>query len=317
MVTLEDIFKAKENVKDTVHKTPVMASDTLSRIAGNDVFLKCEHLQKTGSFKIRGATNKVKAVAKQGATHIVAASSGNHGQAVAYIANELGIHATIVVPEDAAACKVDAIQTYGAEVIYCGTTSEDRLTKAKAFVEEHGAVFIPPYDDPLIMAGQGTAGLEILEQVEDADLVYVPIGGGGLISGISTAIKESNPKIRVIGVEPEKANDAYLSKRRGSLVPIHPPETVADGLRALQPGDMTFPVIQKYVDDIVLVSEDEIKKAFSFLLERMKQLVEPSGAVTVAAAIANKADVHGKKVVSVVSGGNVALDRIDDLLNLR
>lgn len=315
MISLEDIVEARSEISDTIHETPIITSETLSSLAGNDVFLKGEHLQKTGSFKIRGATNKVKDVAKQGAEHVVAASSGNHGQAVAYIARKLGLRATIVVPEDAPSCKVEAIKGYGARVVYGGTTSKVRLEKAERLAAEDGTVFVPPYDDPLVITGQGTVGLEILKQVEDADVIYVPIGGGGLVSGISTAIKETNPKIQVIGVEPELANDTYLSRQKGEIVSVDATRTIADGLRSLQPGDLTFPVIQKYLDDLVLVSEEEIKKAFVFLMERMKQVVEPSGAVAVAAAMANKADFHNKKIVAVISGGNVALDRIGSLLD--
>jgi threonine dehydratase len=313
LISLRDVVKARERIKDSIHRTPLLSSKTMSGIAGNEVYLKGEHLQKTGSFKIRGAANKLKSIAGQ-AEHVVAASSGNHGQAVSYMAAQFGLKATIVVPEDAPRCKVEAIKGYGARVLYGGVTSNSRLAKAEELAEEDGVMLIPPYDDPLIMAGQGTTGLEILEQLREVDIVYVPIGGGGLISGISTAIKETNPTVRVIGVEPEAANDTFLSWRNGEIVSIENPDTVADGLRALQPGDLTFPVVQKNVDDLVLVGEDEIKETFAFLLERMKQVVEPSGAVAVAAAMANKARVHGKKVVAVVSGGNVALDRIQSLM---
>ncbi|HET7578485.1 MAG TPA: threonine/serine dehydratase [Bacillales bacterium] len=313
MILLQDIEAARANISDTIHRTPILTSDTLSSRAGNRIFLKSEHLQKTGSFKIRGATNKVKALAKEGVQHVVTASSGNHGQAVSYVSGRLGIRATIVVPEDAPRCKVEAIQDYGAEVLYGGTTSKTRLAKAGELAAEEGTVFVPPYDDPLVMAGQGTTGLEILEQVKDADAVYVPIGGGGLVSGISTAVKETNPRIQVIGVEPALASDTLQSVENEKITPITGSTTIADGLRSLQPGDLTFPVIQKYVDDIVLVSEEEIKEAFSFLLERMKQLVEPSGAVSVAAAMTNKAGVHGKNVVAVISGGNVAPERIGSI----
>lgn len=315
MISLEQIVQAREKISDTIHETPILTSETLSQIADNEVFLKAEHLQKTGSFKIRGATNKVKEVARQGAERVVAASSGNHGQAVAYIARQLGLDATIVVPEDAPLCKVEAIKGYGASIEYGGTTSKVRLEKAQELAGEDGTVFVPPYDDPLVIAGQGTTALEILEQVEEADVIYVPIGGGGLISGISTVIKEKHPRIQVIGVEPELANDTYLSLKQGEIVSVDATRTIADGLRSLQPGDLTFPIMQKYVDDLVLVSEEEIKKTFVFLLERMKQVIEPSGAVAAAAAMTNKADTRGKKVVAVISGGNVALDRIGGLLD--
>jgi threonine dehydratase len=312
MIKLDDIFKAREVIADVAVRTPIFASQTISAQKGNKLFLKCEHLQKTGSFKIRGAANKVKQEAERGAKHFVAASSGNHGQAVAYIANYLGLRSTIVVPEDAALCKQDAIRAYQGEIEFCGTTSPERLLRAQQISEEQGAVFIPPYDDPAIISGQGTIGLEILEQLDDIDVVYVPVGGGGLISGVAAAIKESNPRIRVVGVEPAIANDTYLSLLQGSHVNIGATRTIADGLRTSTPGEMTFPLIRRYVDEVVLVSEEEIKAAFSLVLSRMKQLIEPSGAVSVAAALANKD--QGKRIVAVVSGGNIDTAVIPTLL---
>jgi threonine dehydratase len=280
-----------------------MKSNTLSRKTGNDLFLKCEHLQKTGSFKIRGAANLVIKEAQNQVDHVLAASSGNHGQAVAYIAGVLGIRATIVVPEDIAGCKEAAIRSYNGRLEYCGTTSGERIDRAKAISEETGAVFIPPYDHPSIMAGQGTAGLEILGQLDEIDEVYVPIGGGGLISGVATAIKESNPTIRVIGVEPAMANDTYLSFQEGKRISIGAARTVADGLRAAIPGELTFPVVRRYVDEIVLVEEDQIREAFTNVFTVMKQVIEPSGAVSVAGALKRKAE--GKRIVALVSGGNI------------
>lgn len=315
MISLDEIKQARSNIGDRIHQTPMMPSQTLSSFSGNPLFLKGEHLQKTGSFKIRGAAHKVQEVVGQGARHVVAASSGNHGQAVAYIAKELGVRATIIIPENAVASKENAIRDYGAQVVYGGTTSKTRLAKAEKLATEDGAVFIPPYDDPLIMAGQGTVGLEILEQVEDVDRVYVPIGGGGLISGIATALKETRPEIQVIGVEPERANDTWQSLESGKIVSIAEPATIADGLRSLQPGDLTFAVMQKYLDDVLLVSEAEIKSALSLLVERTKQWIEPSGAVSVAAALANNAGAGSRKTVAVISGGNMALDRVQALMD--
>lgn len=312
MITLNDINDAYGNISDVVHRTPVLTSRTLSMTCDNHIFLKGEHLQLTGAFKVRGATNKVRAAAKDGATHVITASSGNHGQAVAYIAQKLGLQATIVVPENAVSAKMAAIRGYGADIIQCGTTSTARLQKAQELTATEQAVYVPPYDDQLIMAGQGTAGIEILEQIPDVEAIYVPIGGGGLISGIATAIKESNPNIKVIGVEPERAHDTFLSKRNGQITAIEDADTVADGLRASQPGDLTFPVIQTYVDEIVLVSDADIKHALFFVMERMKQLIEPSAAVTVAAAMANKTGMQGKNVCCVLSGGNIALEQVSD-----
>src|SRR5690625_3911068 len=278
------------------------------------MFLKGEHLQKTGAFKIRGATNKVTQAVKDGATFITAASSGNHGQAVAYIANKLGVPATIVVPEDASMCKLDAIRAYNGKIEKCGMTSNERIPRAKELTEDRNGVYIPPYDDPLIMAGQGTVGLEILEQVPDVDIIVVPVGGGGLISGILTAVKESSPEVIVIGVEPETANDTYLSLQKREITRIEETTTMADGLRTSQPGDLTFPVVKKYLDNLVLVTEEEIRTALRFVFERMKQVIEPSSAVTVAAAMNGKLGVSGKNVVTVASGGNVDIADLPKLL---
>ncbi|WP_042148333.1 threonine/serine dehydratase [Paucisalibacillus sp. EB02] len=305
MIIIHDVIQARENISDITHETPILHSSQLSDICGNKMYFKAEHLQKTGSFKIRGATNRVKRAVNDRATFITAASSGNHGQAVAYIANKLGVPATIVVPVDANESKLNAIKAFGGMIEKCGTTSAERLPRAKELATEHNGVFTPPYDDLFVMAGQGTIGLEILEQLEDTDVIVVPIGGGGLISGILTAIKQKKPKIKVIGVEPETANDTYLSLRNGKITSIPATTTIADGLRTSQPGNLTFPIVQKYLDDLVLVSEEEIKLAQSFVLERMKQLIEPSSAVTVAAAMSRKLGVEDKNVVCVFSGGNV------------
>ncbi|WP_408009963.1 threonine/serine dehydratase [Pseudalkalibacillus sp. A8] len=314
MITIQDIRNAQENIQDTINATPILQSGQLSQLCRNQVFFKCEHLQKTGSFKIRGATNKVKQVVMEGAKLVTAASSGNHGQAVSFIAQQLGVPATIVVPTDVNPCKMNAIDAYDGNIVKCGTTSAERIPRAIEIAAEQNGLFIPPYDDPYIMAGQGTTGLEILEQVQDVDAVIVPIGGGGLISGILTAIKETNPNIKVYGVEPETANDTFLSFQNGRITSITPTSTIADGLRATQPGDMTFPVMQKYLDDLVLVTDEEIRRAFSVVMERMKQIIEPSSAVTVAALMNKKLPLEGKKVVTVISGGNVDLARISELM---
>ncbi|WP_028785035.1 threonine ammonia-lyase [Thalassobacillus devorans] len=314
MINARNIKSAQENIADTIHNTPILQSVQLSKLCNNHLFLKSEHLQKTGSFKIRGATNKVKQAFKEGAKSITAASSGNHGQAVAYIADKLGVPATIVVPTDANPSKTNAIQAYHGKIEYCGTTSAERIPRAKELAEEQSGIYIPPYDDPYIMAGQGTVGLEILDQVKDIDAVVVPVGGGGLISGILTAIKETNPAVKVYGVEPDSANDTYLSLRNNKMTAIPATKTIADGLRTSQPGDLTFPVLQKYLDDLVLVSEEEIRFAFSFVMERMKQLIEPSSAVAIAAMINGRLPLENKKVITVVSGGNVDIGKIEELI---
>lgn len=296
--TLAEIHAARERIRGIVLRTPLLEDPT-----GSGLFVKAEHLQKTGSFKLRGAANRVVRAVEEGARHVVTGSSGNHGQAVAYIARQLGIMATIVVPEDAAQVKVRGMREYGATVEFCGRTSGERLARAEEICRTEGAVFIPPYDDPYVMAGQGTAGLEILEQLADVEAVYVPVGGGGLLSGVATAIKETNPRVRVVGVEPELANDTFLSRQRGEVVDIGANSTIADGLRTSRPGSLTFPVVQRYVDDLALVSEAEIRAASRYLLEKMKQAVEPSGAVSFAAALR-----AGGRAIALVSGGNIDLD---------
>lgn len=317
MVTLKDIKDAQIALGNQIHQTPMLWSTELSRISGNHISLKAEHLQKTGSFKIRGATNKVIQAVKEGATFVTAASSGNHGQAVAYAANKHGIPATIVVPKNAPTSKVNAIRAYNGKVEACGTTSEERIPRAKEIADAQNGVYIPPYDDASIIAGQGTTGLEIMGQLDAVDIVCVPVGGGGLISGIASAIKQAKPDITVIGVEPEIANDTYLSFQKGSIQSIPETATMADGLRTNQPGDMTFPVIQRYVDDIVLVSEEDIQKALYFVLERMKQVIEPSGVVALAAAMFGKLTVQDKQIVCVASGGNMDIRNIGELLGER
>lgn len=315
MVGLNDIHQARQQISSIVLKTPLVSSKQLSAKCGNHIFLKGEHLQKTGSFKIRGAANKVQDAVKEGAKFVTAASSGNHGQAVAYIANTLGIQSTIVVPEDATESKVRAIEGYNGHVETCGTTSAERIPRAKEIAAEQKGIFIPPYDDPLIIAGQGTVGLEIMDQLDEIDIVIVPIGGGGLISGILTAIKETNPTIKIIGVEPESANDTYLSLKHHQITPIDGSSTIADGLRTTQPGDMTFPIIQKYLDDLVLVSEDDIRQALLFVIERTKQLIEPSSVVTVASVMFNHVNVNNQRIVCVCSGGNVDVKKLSNIFH--
>lgn len=314
MISIVDVKEARERISNIVYRTPILQSEQLSQICGNQIFLKSEHLQKTGSFKIRGASNKVIHAIQNGAKYVTTASSGNHGQAVAYVANKYGVPATIVVPKNASQCKINAIQAYNGKVEKCGTTSGERLPRAQAIAVQKSGVYIPPYDDPFIMAGQGTIGLEILEQVENIDAIIVPIGGGGLIAGVLTAIKETNPKIKVIGVEPELGNDTYLSLQNKKITTIPATTTIADGLRTNQPGDLTFPVLMKYLDDIVLVSEDEIREAFSFVMERTKQLIETSSATTIAAAMFNKLNIQGKNIVTVISGGNVDLEKVHQFI---
>lgn len=314
MVKLEDIEKARKEISAFIHETPILVSELLNAQAGREIYLKSEHLQKTGSFKIRGATNAVKRAEREGARFITAASSGNHGQAVAYIAGKLGIPAVIVVPEDANRAKVAAIEAYGGQVEYCGLTSADRIPRAKQLAKEQDGVYIPPYDHPDIIAGQGTIGLEILEQLPAVDVIVVPVGGGGLISGILTAVKAIKPEVKIIGVEPETGNDTFLSLEAGTITAVAGSHSIADGLRTSQPGDLTFPILQQYVDGIVLVSEEEIKIAMQFFIERTKQLIEPSAAAAVGAVLTGKAGEQHQKIAVVLSGGNIDLRELRSCL---
>lgn len=314
MVDLNDVKKAQQEIKDIIRQTPVITSVLLDSKSGNHIFLKSEHLQKTGSFKLRGAAYAVTQAVKSGARFITAASSGNHGQAVAYIAAELGVPSAIVVPEDANRAKVAAIKAYGGEVIYCGTTSAERIPRAIRLAEENNGFYVPPYDHPAVIAGQGTVGLELMEQVPDLDIIVVPVGGGGLASGILTAVKAIKPHVKVIAAEPELANDTYLSLSNNKITAIDGTVTIADGLRTSQPGNLTFPILQKYLDDIILVSEEEIKDAFQFVLERTKQLIEPSSAVAAAVVLSGKIETTGKNIAIVLSGGNVDLRGMEEFL---
>lgn len=317
MIGQEEIEEARQRISGRIHETPVLHSHSLEKSWGRQVVFKAEHLQKTGSFKIRGATNAVAQAVESGAQLVTAASSGNHGQAVAYVAAELGIRSLIVVPVDASPAKVAAIEAYGGIIEYCGTTSAERIPKAQALAEEQAGVYIPPYDDPAVMAGQGTVGLEILEQSPGVEVVVVPVGGGGLIAGILSAVKAVRPEVLIIGAEPALANDTALSLERGEITAIGPTETIADGLRTSQPGELTFPVVRELVDGLVLVEEEEIIEAMRDLAVRMKQLVEPSGAVAAAAVKAGKAGMPGQNIVAVLSGGNIDLPRLASLLGHR
>ncbi len=304
--SVSHVLAARERIAGLVHRTPVATSRTLDALAGNAVFLKCENLQRGGSFKVRGASSRLTLLTPdERARGVVAFSSGNHAQGVALAARELGVRATIVMPTDAPQSKVEATRGYGATVVTYDRQTEDREAIARRISEESGAVLVPPYDDVRIMAGQGTAALELFEDVPDLDVLLTPVGGGGLLSGCATVATAREPKVAVYGVEAEMADDTFRSFRSGERVAIAPPATIADGMRNLTPGELTFPVVQRTVADILLVSDDEIRTAMRFLLSRMKLLVEPTGAVGVAALLAGKVPVRGARVGVVISGGNV------------
>ena len=308
-IQLSDIQAAAERTRSLVRRTPVFTSRTFDQLAGARVFFKCENFQRGGAFKIRGASNFVLSIpAADRPRGVVAFSSGNHGQAVAIVAEEVGIPATIVMPADAPALKIAATRGHGARIVTYDRATEDREAIARRIADETRATVVPPYDHPWTITGQGTAALELLDEIPDLDALVVPIGGGGLISGCSIAAHSIRPGIRVFGVEPEQGNDTLLSLRAGERIAIPLPETIADGLRSAQPGAITFPIVQKHVADIALVSDAEIRDAMRFLLLRMKILVEPSGAVTAAALMQHKIPAGPARVGVILSGGNTGLD---------
>jgi threonine dehydratase len=308
MLNLKDIQKAAENVKDHIHKTPLIYSNSFSKMIDAEVFLKAENLQKTGSFKVRGAFNKMVHVRGK----VIAASMGNHAQAVAFAAGKLGIDARIVMPLTAPIVKEEATKGYGAEVMLHGESFKEALDYA---ISQRDRIFIHAFDDEDVIAGQGTVGMEILEDLRDVDSILVPVGGGGLISGISIAVKTLSPKTKVIGVQTESATSAYISFREKKISDKQPLPTLADGIAIGRIGDKTFEIINKYVDDIILVKEDSIAMAILLFLERKKLVVEGAGAVPLAALLDNRERFAGKKVVLVVSGGNIDFTLIDRIIH--
>jgi threonine dehydratase len=315
VLRLEDIEAARERIRPHVHHTPVRHSTTFSRMTGAELHLKLENLQRTGSFKVRGATNKILTLSPDERERgVIAASAGNHAQGVALAATTLGIKSVIVMPRDAAHAKVEATRRYGARVVLEGDDYDAAYRRARELQEEHGYTFVHAFNDPAIMAGQGTVGLELLEDFDDLDTVVVSIGGGGLISGIATAIKSKRPKIRVIGVEAEGAAAAYASRQAGHVVELPSARTIADGIATRTVGDLTFQVMQKHVDEIVTVNDREIARAILLLMERGKTVVEGAGAAGLAALLSKRVDVTGERVAVVVSGGNIDITLLGEIL---
>ena len=311
-VGLADVQKAAATLAGAAHRTPVLRSTRLDQRAGRRLYLKAENLQRTGSFKFRGAFNRLSALsADERGRGVVAFSSGNHGQALALAGRLLDVPVSVFMAEDGPRVKRLAAAGYGAAVQFYGPDGDRRALAAEAAARQ-GSVFVPPYDDPLVIAGQGTSALELLEQVSDLDALVVPIGGGGLISGCAVAAKAINPAIRVIGVEPEAGNDTYLSLAAGRRITIDLPDTIADGLRTTSPGERTFEIVTRLVDDVVLVSEAEIADAVTTLALTMKTIAEPSGAVGVAAALAGR--VPGRRVGVILSGGNIDPGRLAGII---
>ena len=312
-VTLDSVREAAGRIRPVARRTPVLGSRSFDALAGTHCLFKCENFQTGGAFKIRGAANLVFSLSSQERSRgVIAYSSGNHAQATAIAARHAGAACTIVMPADAPKSKLAATAGYGARVVTYGRGGEPREAIAARIIAETGAVLIPPFDHPLIMAGQGTAALELLEEHPEMDALLTPVGGGGLLSGCAVASKSLRPEIRVFGVEPEGANDTQLSMRAGCRI-SKTPETIADGLRSPMPGERTFAVMRSLVEDILTVSEQEIRDTMKFLLLRMKILVEPSGAVAAAAVLHRRLPPEVKSVGVVLSGGNVDFEVVAGL----
>ncbi len=306
LVTFSDIEAAAEVLRPVAHRTPLLSSRTFNTLNGNEVYFKAENLQRIGAFKFRGAYNKIHSLTgAERSKGVTAHSSGNHAQGVALASKLLRIRSVVVMPHNSVAMKIDATRAYGAEVIFCEDSTDDRERVTAELIAKHGYSLVHPYNDPKLIAGQGTAGAEIYPDLKDLDYLFVPVGGGGLIAGCSIAVKTIFPNVRVIGVETEGANDAYQSFRAGKIVKIQKAVTIADGMRTLSVGELNFEIIRKYVDDIITIPDSAIFPMMRFFAERMKLVVEPTGAVAPAAVMTNVLSLRGKKIAAIVSGGNV------------
>ncbi|MFF8732359.1 threo-3-hydroxy-L-aspartate ammonia-lyase [Streptomyces sp. NPDC015171] len=314
-ISLADVREAAARLQGIAHRTPVLTSRTLNSLVGAEVFIKAENFQRIGAFKFRGAYNAIAQLSPdQLAKGVAAYSSGNHAQATALAARELGTSAVILMPEDAPRSKLEATAGYGAEVVTYDRYTQDRTALGHALAEERGLALIPPYDHPHVIAGQGTAALELLQETGPLDALVVPVGGGGLIAGSATAATALHPGIRVIGVEPEAGDDTKRSLESGTRVTIPVPRTIADGQALDTPGEITFPLNQRLVDGIALVSDAEIVTAMRFAFERLKIVLEPSGATPLAALLAGRVTDPPRRIGVIASGGNIAVDRFTALL---
>ncbi len=310
-IQADDVRAAAKRIRPLAFRTPVLTSTDFDSEAGARVFFKCENLQRGGAFKIRGASNMILSLPKEAlAKGIVTYSSGNHAQAVAIAAKHVGAKATIVMPEDAPRSKMEATRSHGARIVTYNRFTESREALAAAILKESGATLVPPFDHPLIMAGQGTAAMELLEETGPLDALITPAGGGGLLSGSATIAKALYPDMRLFGAEPEGANDTFLSMAAGEQVTVAHSNTIADGLRSPHPGALTLPVLLKLVERILLVTDDEIRAAVKFLLLRLKILVEPSGAVPAAAVLFHKMPPEIGSIGVILSGGNVDFEEL-------
>lgn len=314
-IELKDIWQASERLRPVLRHTELDQSSTFSKMTGGEIYLKLENQQKTGSFKIRGASNKIAAMVERGEIRpVVASSAGNHAQGVANAAGKFGLPATIVMPKTAPIAKVQATEGYGAKVVLAGDCYDDAYKRACEICEEEGAVFLHPYNDPEVIAGQGTLTLEILQELPTAEVIIVPAGGGGLLAGTALAAKLLKPSVKVYGVQAEGADAIAQSFREKKLVTTDTASTIADGIAVKAPGDLTVGIINRYADGIVTVSDSEIANAILLLMERSKQIVEPAGATPLAAVLSGKIDVKGKKTVCVMSGGNIDVSFIQSII---
>lgn len=315
-VTFDMIKEAAETIKGSVKRTQIIECPTMEKLTGNKVFFKLENLQKTGSFKVRGALNKIMHLTdEEKARGVIASSAGNHAQGVALGATNLGIKSTIVMPGTAPLSKVMATRGYGAEVVQVGTVYDDAYKKACEIQAETGATFLHPFDDPYVIAGQGTIGMEIIEDLEDVDMVIVPIGGGGIASGIAKAVKSLKPSVKMVGVEAENAASMLEAVKQGCPCTIKTTPTIADGIAVARAGQLTCEMIRDYVDEIVTVSEDDIARAILFLMEKGKVVAEGAGATPVAALLAGKIKEQGQNICCVISGGNSDINMIERIIN--
>lgn len=314
-LTLADIQAAMARIRDSIYLSPCACSEDLSHLTGNSVYLKLDNLQRTGAFKERGALNKLLTLTADERAHgVIAASAGNHAQGVAYHAGRHGVRAQIVMPLTTPLIKVSATKSYGAEVVLHGANYDESCEEAVRRSQQFGMTFIHPFDDEVVMAGQGTMGLEILEQVPDIEAIIAPIGGGGLISGVACAAKETKPSVKVIGVQPARLPSMKVAITEGRAVTLSPAATIADGIAVRRAGEKTLPLIQKYVDDIVTVDEEEIANAILVLLEHEKTLAEGAGAAAIAALINRKTSLSGAKVAVLVCGGNIDVSLLSRIM---
>ena len=315
-LNLEMIKQAMSSIKGVVRKTPLIYSSTFSNLSGNNIYLKCENKQKTGAFKLRGAYNKIASLTEdEREKGVIASSAGNHAQGVAYAATAFGVKSTIVMPITAPLSKVQATRRYGAEVVQFGEVYDECYEKAVEIQKSQGLTFIHPFNDIQVMAGQGTIALEILEELPETDIILVPIGGGGLISGIAVAAKSIKPDVKVIGVQAGLIASTKMSLEKNEIVTVPGAKSLADGISVRTPGNLCFEYIKKYVDDVITVTEDEITHSIFMLMERAKLVTEGAGAVPLAAILADKLSFKGKNIVSLISGGNIDIAMIEKIID--